>query len=242
MEKNFTPIKAVCFGVAALAHAALIAGVLLLEGPSATDHKSNSIVVELADILFDTPPKQDSDTDLPAGQPEQTQIGSTLNEREGLFPPPEPEDTSDARTAGSLTVENAPRFAEKNIDLEVGPARGEDVPSISQVADFLAKADCLNLRRRDDDTCANLERAQLNAPWEREMITVPRADRFIKYGPKSNLERFFSRQDEEPFIIPGMSADLFVDGVSPRDPNAERIRRGDAPIWDAETVEQLRTD
>ena len=70
-----------------------------------------------------------------------------------------------------------------------------------------------------------------------EPAAILRRDAF---GPKSAVEGFFAKQDEDPFMFPGMDAALFTEGMAPGAYNAQRIRNGQDPLWDQEMIDGFR--
>lgn len=110
----------------------------------------------------------------------------------------------------------------------------------AETAKVLQHFRCQNFTSRPDQACPKpdpfdvAEARQTRAAARRDPIPV------IAIHAQNTLEQFFSRQDRDPHMFPGMDADLFSDPMAAGSHNAARIRNGQAPIWDRDLEATLK--
>ncbi|MEL7540289.1 MAG: hypothetical protein AAGJ51_05255, partial [Pseudomonadota bacterium] len=117
------------------------------------------------------------------------------------------------------------------------------VMELGDVSAVLQSLSCQRLSSHRDEACPQLDPFDVAAASDARQTAAPEAPLLRgKYGPKNALERFASQKDRAPYIMPGMSADLFSEGMSPGAYNAQRIREGRSPLWDKEMERGFRRE
>lgn len=100
---------------------------------------------------------------------------------------------------------------------------------------------CRELKRHRSESCPKADPFEIALASEARQTAPPAAPLLIgDYGPKTALERFALQKDRTPYLMSGMSADLFSDGMADGAYNAERIRNGLSPLWDKEIERGFR--
>lgn len=126
------------------------------------------------------------------------------------------------------------------------PSTRSDVPPVVEadvIRTVLQNMSCQRLTMRRDEACPSLDPFEIAAASEARQTAPPAAPLLVgDYGPKTALERFASQNDRDPYLMPGMSADLFSDGIPSGSYNAQRIRNGRAPIWSKEIEQGFRRE
>ncbi len=120
------------------------------------------------------------------------------------------------------------------------PAENADADTVTpdQMAGVLRQLECQKLTHRTVESCprtdpftawaSNTERARIerNTDWDRS------------YRSKSVIDKFYEREVRER--LPWPDEDLFADPMAPGAYNAERIRRGQEPLWSKEMRDGFR--
>ncbi|MCR9195164.1 MAG: hypothetical protein NXH88_10545 [Hyphomonas sp.] len=115
---------------------------------------------------------------------------------------------------------------------------GSDTVTPDQIAGVLRQLECQKLTHRTDESCprtdpftawaSNSERARVerNTDWDRS------------YRSKSTIDKFYEREVRGRLHWP--DEDLFADPMAPGAYNADRIRRGQEPLWSKEVRDGFR--
>ncbi len=131
-----------------------------------------------------------------------------------------------------LTSEGATDQVEQDLALPV---------EAETLARVLQNASCQRLIAIPDDDCPKPDPFTVaEASVLREQAPPAPPNLVGDFSPKTRLEQFFNQQDRDPYLMPGMDADLFTESVGAAAYNAQRIRNGQAPIWDRDLEEALR--
>ncbi|MEM7329021.1 MAG: hypothetical protein AAF437_09795 [Pseudomonadota bacterium] len=110
-----------------------------------------------------------------------------------------------------------------------------------RLAAVLQQLDCQRFSSEREDRCETGDPFAVAAASMARQTAAPQAPILMgDFGPKTLLEGFMSQKDRDPYLMPGMSADLFTEGMAKGSYNAQRIRNGKAPIWDDEIERALR--
>ncbi|MEL7107871.1 MAG: hypothetical protein AAGJ68_04760 [Pseudomonadota bacterium] len=111
-------------------------------------------------------------------------------------------------------------------------------PSISEaeLATVVQSLSCQRLAHRRDEACPKLDPFDVAAASQARREAAPAPAQLVgDFGPKTYLENFLSQEDRDPYLMPGMSGDLFTSTLPSGAYNAQRIRNGQTPLWDKET-------
>lgn len=226
-------------GLVALAHAAAFSWILF--------HRialPGSIQLETFDVTFaELEPELKSE---PVAAPEPVSLPQPAPAAQPVLPAPEPPPLTAPQALPSQpvltqleTVETA-EIARQ----EASPEASSDVletTELQQIATALQAFDCRRLKSRADERCPKPDPFEMAAASQARQETAPRAALLVgDYGPKSILEGLMSQKDKDPFLFPGMDGDLFSEGMAPGAYNAQRIRNGQAPLWDRKIEDGFR--
>ncbi|MEM7637695.1 MAG: hypothetical protein AAF269_01430 [Pseudomonadota bacterium] len=173
-----------------------------------------------------------------------------------LDKPAEPDDLAPRSTPSVPAVSTREaQNAEPTVLTRLDP--GEDAQAVEPASDSLADTEavldpqilsavvqnlsCRDLKMHRSESCPKADPFEIALASEARQTAAPAAPLLIgDYGPKNALERFASQKDRTPYLMPGMSADLFSDGMADGAYNAARIRNGLSPLWDKEIERGFR--
>lgn len=115
----------------------------------------------------------------------------------------------------------------------------DDAATDAQAAYALRSFRCGQLGRDKSDECDDIPLS----PGE-PLPDDSGGARFVQLDPfpfeKNAVETFFSQDEREPYLMPGMSGEMFADPMARGAYNAERIRNGQTPIFDRKLERDLR--
>ncbi|NQY96878.1 MAG: hypothetical protein HRT82_06925 [Henriciella sp.] len=155
-------------------------------------------------------------------------------------PASEEQPTADApQHPAVLTHDETTAGSEPNAAVP-SPSTGSDSDAVTpdQIASLLKQIECQKLTHRVDESCpyadeftawtANTERATVerNTEWDRS------------FRSKSTIDKFYEREVRGRLHWP--DEDLFADPLPPGANDAERIRRGQEPLWSKEMRDGFR--
>ncbi len=224
-------------GVIAI-HCALLFWALTSEIKFQTPPPTASITIELVEL--EPPPAAPEPEPEPEPQPEppaDIPAAAPLPQPEPPLrePDPSPPDISD-----NTASEHPPVLMQKERatlpDGVIPPpaTTGSDVDAVTsgQIAGVLRQMECQKLTHRTSEDCpqtdphtawaSNAARATVerNTDWDRS------------YRSKSTIDQFYEREVRGRLHWPDQ--DLFADPMPPGAYNADRIRRGEEPLWSKE--------
>lgn len=165
-------------------------------------------------------------------------------------PPPAPVPVVRETPPAAITLEHPTVLTQNEAATEPGAAAPTDAASADpaapdaapvtpdQIASVLRQLDCQKLTHRTPESCpytdaftawaARTERATVerNTNWDRT------------YRSKSTIDEFYDREVRNRLHWPDQ--DLFADPMAPGAYTAERIRRGQEPLWSQEMRDGFR--
>ncbi len=112
----------------------------------------------------------------------------------------------------------------------IGESEGTVTPA--QIASVLKQADCLKLKRHDEDVCPKPDPFAVAIASAERAIPPERLFGDPRYIAKTVSDKVFEEEAANRFLWP--DEDLFADPMSPGAYNARRIRNGQEPLWSKE--------
>lgn len=140
--------------------------------------------------------------------------------------------------APSVLMQDAP--AEREVPLssaieDTEPSNEPVTLSNSELATLVQTLNCQGLVQHRNIECPKLDPFDVAAASLERVQAAPAPPQLVgDFGPNSYLEEFLSQKDRDPYLMPGMSADLFTPAMPKGAYNAQRIREGKTPLWDEE--------
>ena len=243
-------------GVHALAAAFIMSHVSefeLLPSPTA-------IEIELADLAppsppaVETPPKPEIRNEDPVMRPRQTTPSLADASSAVTEPAPSPSSTEPSERAETpepaSNLPASPNTQEVLTQLEQdiwgaqipsgGAASGSGDVSSAQIAAALQQAECLNLKRRTDETCPPEDPFEIALALEESAVPPERLAPDPRYVSLSVSDKIFEREAGNRFHWP--DADMFTDPLAAGVYNARRIRNGQEPLWSQDMREGFRKE
>lgn len=235
-------LRAWSIGGAAFVHIGLVAWVLTLSIAPPKFAPPASVIVTFAEIA-DPPPEVQPPVDVELTPEPAVSNRKPFEEMPAPTPdpfPPSPPAPSQPSVLTQLDTADQPIGAgdTPSVRSEAAPVLEAEV-----IRTVLQNMSCQRLTMRRDEACPSLDPFEIAAASEARQTAPPAAPLLVgDYGPKTALERFASQSDRAPYLMPGMSADLFSDGLPKGSYNAQRIRNGQAPLWSKEIERGLRRE
>ncbi|MEL7113708.1 MAG: hypothetical protein AAGK93_12370, partial [Pseudomonadota bacterium] len=219
-------IRIWAIGVVALVHFVIMAWILNLPITPSVQAPLDHIEVAFAEIA-DAPQNPDQ-TEAP-----ETNVSINRDVLPQIQGPAERSTESDSPTQVEpleppVLVQNTPEIGAPSAEARSPIYSGAGpVVELGDVRAVLQSLSCQRLFSHRDEVCPQLDPFDVAAASDARQTAAPAAPLLRgDYGPKNALERFASQKDRAPYIMPGMSADLFSEGMSPGAYNAQRIRDG----------------
>ncbi|MEM9570160.1 MAG: hypothetical protein AAF996_01750 [Pseudomonadota bacterium] len=238
--KNIDQTRVLVIGAVTVAHAVLLAWALTLPMNRSKSTPPNAIEIEFAEASVpDSPPRPEPPPE-PIPDP---LVAPTPRTVEQVPPVPSAQTTL---TSPSVLTQNAPTH-EGGVPVTAATAQEAADPSESidpqTIATVLQNVACQDLIMTRDETCPKLDPFDVAEASKARAEAAPSGAVLIgDYGPKSMLENFMNQKDRSPFIMPGMSVDLFTEGMAPGAYDAQRIRSGREPLWSQEMKDGFTRD
>ncbi|MEM6555715.1 MAG: hypothetical protein AAF642_07575 [Pseudomonadota bacterium] len=217
-----------------LAHMAVFAAILSYRPSPIPNVNVDSVEIEFAEIEAE-PLEVEPVEIVPVS--ERAPVIERSVPQDVADPPTSPSDTSnDLDLSPPVLMQDAPQASEA-LPAEVMPgADTSQAPgSVGQaeLAVIVQTLNCQRLTHHRDDSCPKPDPFDVAEASQARLEAAPAPPLLVgDFEPKSYLEYFLSQEDREPFLMPGMSADLFTPAMPKGAYNAERIRNGKAPLWD----------
>ena len=217
-----------------LAHIAVFAAILSYRPPPIPNVYVDSVEIEFAEIEAE-PLEVDPVEIVPVS--ERAAAIERSVPQEVVAPATSPSAASnDLDLSPPVLMQDAPKASE-TLPAEVKPdADTSQAPrSLGQaeLAVIVQTMNCQNLTHHRDELCPNPDPFDVSESSLARHAAAQEPPLLVgDFEPKSYLEYFLSQEDREPFLVPGMSADLFTPAMPKGAYNAERIRNGKAPLWD----------
>ena len=192
---------------------------------------------------------------------EAAQVPLVIEIAEIILPEPEPEpepepvsrpapDVQAQPTLPTITSPDVSDLQERDVSQDIAPyiaplpapiaRQGPDEAATdAQAAYALRSFRCGQLGREKSDECDDMP------PSPSEPLPDDSGGaRFVQLDTfpfeKNTMETFFSQDEQEPYLMPGMSGEMFADPMAKGAYNADRIRNGQSPIFDRQLERDLR--
>lgn len=244
-------------GLHAFAAAFILSHVTEFElSPSTT-----AIEIELADLAppsppaVETPPKPEIRNEEPVMRPRQTTPSPAEASSAVTEPEPSPslsgQATQNAETPGPASAPPSPPNTQEvltQLEQDIwgaqtpsgGTTPGSGGVSSAQIAAALQQAECLNLKRRTDETCPPEDPFEIALALEESAVPPERLAPDPRYVSLSVSDKIFQREAANRFHWP--DADMFTDPLAAGVYNARRIRNGQEPLWSQDMRDGFRKD
>lgn len=115
---------------------------------------------------------------------------------------------------------------------------GEESATPAQIAGALRQLECQKLTHRKHDSCATTDPFTAWASNAARKTVERNTDWDRSFRSKSVIDNFYEREVRDRLHWP--DEDLFTDPMPPGAYNAERIRRGQKPLWSKEMRDGFR--
>lgn len=178
-----------------------------------------------------------ADTSQPVAQVEiapQIPVPATLsqgNPQEIIASDPEPQTLAETDSRDVLTQIEMDLLGVQTATARIGQD-GDGEVSAGQIASVLQRAECLNLKRRDESTCPPEDPFEIALAIQERGVPPERLAADPRYVSLSVSDKIFQREAANRFHWP--DADMFEDPMAPGAYNAQRIRNGQEPLWSQE--------
>lgn len=238
--KNLGQRRFWVIGAVTVVHAVLLVWALTLPMTPSNWTPPNAIEIEFAEARLPDPPPTPEPPPEPLPDPVVAPAPRSV-EQEQTAP-----SSQTPLTTPSVLTQNAPTD-EGSVAITAATAQDAADPSEvidrQTVATVLQSVACQKLTMTRDETCPKLDPFDVADAARARAEAPPSGAALIgDYGPKSMLESFMNQKDRAPFIMPGMSADLFTEGMAPGAYDAQRIRSGREPVWSQEMKDGFTRD
>jgi hypothetical protein len=221
-------------GAVAIVHVFVFASVLSYRVSPISSLVLDSLEVEFADLepepIEVAPPEI-----IPESQPApKIETPPPQNVIQPVEPTPTP--SANLEVAPPILMQDAPAASEAVVPTAPSEVEVSQMPpsiSESELATIVQSLNCQRLAHRRDEACPKLDPFDVAVASQARREAAPAPARLVgDFGPKTYLENFLSQEDRDPYLMPGMSGDLFTSTLPKGAYNAQRIRNGQTPLWD----------
>lgn len=186
--------------------------------------------------LRNTPPPADASsavTEPASSPPSSTEPSETAETPRPASAPPSPPNSQEVLTQLEQDIWGAQTPSG-------GTTPGSGGVSSAQIATALQQAECLNLKRRTDETCPPEDPFEIALALEESAVPPERLAPDPRYVSLSVSDKIFQREAGNRFHWP--DADMFTDPLAAGVYNARRIRNGQEPLWSQDMREGFRKE